>query len=33
VSAFLESLSDEHRKLLQLECDIMGNSWQVDLIL
>jgi uracil-DNA glycosylase len=31
VSAFRESLSDEHRKLLQLECDIMGNSWQVDL--
>jgi uracil-DNA glycosylase len=29
VTAFRESLSDEHKKLLQLECEVMGPSWQV----
>lgn len=29
LSAFQESLSDDERKLLQLECEIMGKSWCV----
>ena len=29
LSAFLESLSESDRELLQLECETMGNSWQV----
>ena len=29
LSAFQESLSDDERKLLQLECEVMGKSWCV----
>lgn len=29
-AAFVESLSDEHRQLLHLECETMGKSWYVE---
>ena len=29
LSAYQESLSDEERKFLQLECEVMGGSWYV----
>jgi uracil-DNA glycosylase len=31
MSSFIESLPEEHRKLLKLECDVMGKSWHVHL--
>lgn len=30
ISSFQESLSDEQKDLLKLECEVMGESWQVD---
>jgi len=27
MTAYLESLSDEEKRLLQLECEVMGKSW------
>jgi uracil-DNA glycosylase len=30
VSSFRESLSDEQKDLLELECEVMGETWQVN---
>ena len=29
MTSYLQSLSEEEKRLLQLECEVMGKSWQV----